>query len=337
MGFAMRSRFLTGATMLAVVTAAIAGNAAAQRLGRLAEIMKRSEQRGGHQPADPNMTPIAAPGDYRFSFVHGGLTREYLVHVPRSYRGAPTPVLMALHGGGGDADFQADDSKYKLISKSEQAGFIAVFPNGYSRFPSGILATWNAGACCGGAQKNNVDDVGFLREVIQRVERQANIDRNSLFVTGMSNGALMSWRMACEASDLVRGIAPVEGTDNTATCKPSRPVAVIEFHSLDDDHIPLNGGRGVSALTDTNFTSVSSTLAKWVQLDHANSSPRRVLTVPGGHCDLHAAKPGGAPLELCLTDTGGHSWPGGGTQQGHKQPSMAISANDLMWRFFSSL
>jgi len=62
-----------------------------------------------------------------------------------------------------------------------------------------------------------------------------------------------------------------------------------------------------------------------------------VLTVAGAHCDLHPAKPGGAPVELCVTATGGHSWPGGGTQQGRKQPSMAISANDLMWNFFSSL
>jgi polyhydroxybutyrate depolymerase len=337
MGLVMKSRFLIGAAMLAAVTVTIGGNGVAQRLGPLQQMMERAEQRRAHQPADPNMTAITAPGDYRFSFVHGGIAREYLVHVPRSYRGAPTPMLMALHGGGGDADFQADDSRYKLISKSEQAGFIAVFPNGYSRFPNGILATWNAGSCCGSAQKNNIDDVGFLREVIRRVERQAKVDSNRLFVTGMSNGALMSWRMACEASDLIRGIAPVEGTDNTANCKPARPVAVIEFHSLDDDHIPLNGGRGVSALTDTNFTSVPATQAKWVQLDHADATSKRVLAVPGGHCDLHSARPGGAPLELCLTETGGHSWPGGGTQQGRKQPSMAISANDLMWSFFSSL
>lgn len=323
--------------MLAAVTVTIGGTAAAQRLGRLQQIMQRAEQRRAQQPADPSSTAITAPGDYRFSFVHGGIRREYLVHVPRSYRGAPTPMLIALHGGGGDASFQADDSKYGLISKSEEAGFIAVFPNGYSRFPSGILATWNAGACCGAAQKNKVDDLGFLREVIQRVERQAKVDRNRVFVTGMSNGGLMSWRMACEAADLIRGIAPVEGTDNTAHCNPSRPVAVIEIHSLDDDHIPLNGGKGVSALTDTNFTSVAATQAKWVQLNHADSRAKRVLTVPGAHCDLHAAKPGGAPVELCLSDTGGHSWPGGGTQQGRKAPSMAISANDLMWNFFSSL
>lgn len=330
----MTSRFLVGVGVLAAVGGTLCGTAAAQQLG---QILQHAQKRRAKPPANPNMSPIRTPGDYRFSFVHDGITREYLVHVPASYRGAPTPMLVALHGGGGDADFQADDTKYRLISKSDAAGFIAVFPNGYSRFSSGILATWNAGACCGKAQENNVDDVGFLREVIQRVERQAKIDRNRVFMTGMSNGGLMSWRMACEASDLIRGIAPVEGTDNTLHCTPSRPVPVIEFHSLDDDHIPLNGGKGVSALTDTNFASVPATQAKWVQLNGAQPQSNRVLTVAGAHCDLHARKPGGAPVELCLTDSGGHSWPGGGAQQGRKQPSMAISANDLMWSFFSSL
>jgi len=326
----MKSRFLIGVALLSAVGATIGGTAAAQRLERIRELMRQPRA-----PSDPNPTPITMPGDYRFSFVHGGITREYLVHVPKSYRSKPTPMLVALHGGGGDADFQADDSKYKLISKSEAAGFIAVFPNGYSRFPSGILATWNAGACCGGAQKNEIDDVGFIREVIARVERQASIDPKRIFATGMSNGAMMSWRLACEAPE-IRAIAPVEGTDNTARCTPSRPVPVIQFHAADDPNVPFNGGIGVGP-SHTDFVSVPATQAKWVQLNRADPKAKRVLTVSGAHCDLHAAKAGGAPVELCLTDTGGHSWPGGGTQQGRKQPSMAISANDLTWSFFSSL
>ena len=324
--------------MLAIVGATIGGSAIAQRtraIGLLIEHARERQMKILHD--DPQMSPISAPGDYRFTFPFEGLAREYLVHVPKSYRGAPTPMLMALHGGGGDADFQADDTRYRLITQSEHDGFIAVFPNGYSSRESGILATWNAGACCGAAQNKNVDDVGFLREVIRRVEHQARVAKDRVFVTGMSNGALMSWRMACESADLVRGIAPVEGTDNTATCRPARPVAVIEFHSLDDDHIPFRGGRGVSALTDTNFASVPATQAKWTSLDRAVPQAKRVLSVAGAHCDLHAATADGAPVELCVTESGGHSWPGGGDQQGRKQPSTAISANDLMWKFFSSL
>ena len=333
----MKSRFLIGAALLCTVAATIGGAAAAQRGGQLRQVMEHARQIRAQQPADPNMTPIRTPGDYRFSFVHGGITREYRVHVPASYRpGRPTAMLIALHGGGGDAAFQANDSKYGLISKSEQGGFIAVFPNGYSRWPSGVLATWNAGKCCGPAQKNNVDDVGFIREVIHRMERQASIDARRIFATGMSNGAMMSWRLACEALE-IRAIAPVAGSDNTPACKPSRPVPIIEFHAFDDDHVPFNGGKGDLSVAQVDFVSVPSAQAKWVQIDRAQPKPSRVLTVAGAHCDLHRAGEGGAPVELCVTDTGGHSWPGGGTQQGRKQPSMAISANDLMWNFFSSL
>ncbi len=332
----MASRFRLGAAILAAVWTAIGVGAAAQQGGRLQDMLAREGERARWHEADSSPTPIRGPGDYRFSFVHDGLRREYLVHVPQSYRGNPTPMLIALHGGGGDADLQADDSRYGLISESEHSGFILVVPNGYSRLPGGILATWNAGTCCGPAVKRNIDDVGFIREVIRRVRAQARIDPRRIFATGMSNGAMMSWRLACEAGE-IRAIAPVAGTDNTPTCRPSRSVPVIEFHALDDDHVPFAGGRGDLSIAGTSFVSVPATQAKWIRIDRAEPSARRVLSVPGAWCDLHGATAGGAPVELCTTSTGGHSWPGGGTQQGRKEPSRAISADDLMWQFFSSL
>ncbi|HYX46662.1 MAG TPA: PHB depolymerase family esterase [Sphingomicrobium sp.] len=331
----MVSRPKVAAGTLAAVFLTIGGSALAQQASRWHQFIERARERRAHE-ADPKMTPIHGPGDYRFSFAHGGITREYLVHVPKSYRGAPSPMLIALHGGGGDSDFQADDSKYRIIGKSEQAGFIAVFPNGYSRWPSGILATWNAGTCCGPAAKDKIDDVGFIREMIHRVERQARIDPRRIFATGMSNGAMMSWRLACEAPE-IRAIAPVAGSDNTPSCTPQRPVPIIEFHALNDDHVPFNGGKGDLSVAQVDFVSVPATQAKWVRLNRADARANRVLSVSGAHCDLHRARAGGAPVELCVTDGGGHSWPGGGTQEGHKQPSRAISANDLMWHFFSSL
>lgn len=332
----MASRFWIGASVLAVIAVGIGSTAPAQdRRERIQQLMQRAQTKKA-QPSDPNETRITVPGTYRFNFVHGGLKRDYIVHVPAGLpKDRPAPMLLALHGGGGDMDFQADN--YGLKQKADQAGFIAVFPNGYSRFPSGILATWNAGTCCGKAVENSIDDVGFLKAVIERVSRQASVDRTRVYATGMSNGGLMSYRLACELPTMIRAIAPVAGTDNTAACKPSRPVPVIHFHAKDDSHVLFTGGSGPDALTKTNFTSVPVTIEKWVGINHAGSRAKRVLAVPGATCELHTAGPGGAPVKLCATDTGGHSWPGMPSRRANKSPSMAISANELMWEFFASL
>jgi polyhydroxybutyrate depolymerase len=332
----MGKRLWIGASMLACIAGAIAASAPAQdRLERIRQLRARAQGKAANR-SDPNETKITAPGTYRFSFVHGGLKREYIAYVPAGLpRDKPAPMLLAMHGGGGDMDFQADN--YGLKQKADQAGFIAVFPNGYSRFPSGILATWNAGACCGKAVEQKVDDVGFLKEVMLRVSRQANVDRSRIYATGMSNGGLMAYRLACELPHMVRAIAPVAGTDNSKLCNPSRPVPVIHFHAKDDSHILYTGGSGREALTKTDFVSVPATIEKWVELNRARRQPQRVLSVAGAYCDLHGAGPGGAPVKLCVTESGGHSWPGTPSRRSNKAPSMAISANQLMWDFFQSI
>src|SRR5690606_6936851 len=202
-----------------------------------------------------------------------------------------------------------------------------------------MLATWNAGNCCARARKEDVDDVGFLRAVIEDVKRRTRVDASRVYVIGMSNGAMMSYRMACEAADVIRGIMAVAGTDNTASCRPSRPVAVLHVHARDDELVLFGGGAGRSFRDEdmiTDFTSVPSTIGKWVRLNGADPVPRRVLGVAGAWCDLHEAGRGGAPVKLCVTETGGHSWPGGSKLRGGN-PSTAVRANDLMWEFFSSL
>ncbi len=331
-GMIVVSRFLVGGLVLATIVIGLGSAAPAQdRSSRIKALMERARDKRD-LPSDPNPTRITAPGTYRFHFTHGGIRRDYLVHVPTKAIGKPTPVLLAMHGGGGDMDYQAQN--YGLVEKSEQAGFIAVFPNGTSRFRSGILATWNAGACCGRAVEQKVDDVGFLKAVIARVATQVSIDRRRVYATGMSNGGLMSYRLACEAPGLVRAIAPVAGTDNTISCKPSRPVPVIHFHARDDSHVLLGGGSGPDALTKTNFTSVPATVAKWVALNKASPRARTVLSAPGAKCERHH---GAAPVELCVTEAGGHSWPGSQPRRANKAPSQAIDANDRMWDFFVSL
>lgn len=282
--------------------------------------------------------PIREPGDATFQFESGGHRRFYRVHVPRSYDPQhPAPLVVALHGGGGSMDYEADDANYGLVSASEQHGFVVAFPNGFSRLPNGRLATWNAGRCCGPARDRGVDDVGFIREMLAHLDRQLVLDPARTYATGMSNGAMMAFRLACEMPRRFAAIAAVAGTDNTERCEPAQPVSVLEIHARDDDHVPFEGGVGPKARRDavTEFTSVPATIERWVQHDHCSGTPQRVLEVPGAHCDAYTHCEGGTEVAACVTERGAHSWPGAQHWRSSEAPSQAISATEQMWRFFS--
>lgn len=331
-----------------VLSAALPYMTAAAEDGPLRSLLRdrvaaRIAQNVTPEPAErlPAGGRIPGPGRYEIHLQLDGRDRMALVHIPKSYDShRATPLVVAMHGGGGGAIFQADDSKYGLITKSEQAGFIAVFPNGVSEAGNGLLATWNAGKCCGKARDEQVDDVGFLRALVADIGKRANVAPRRVYAIGMSNGAMMAYRLACEAGDVFRAIMAVSGTDNTVTCAPRRPVPILHIHAHDDPLVLFDGGAGDKlrfgdAITD--FVSVPATVARWVKLDRANPEPRRVLSVAGAYCDLHDAATGGAPVELCVTETGGHSWPGGQETRAEESPSQAIRANELMWDFFSAL
>jgi polyhydroxybutyrate depolymerase len=302
--------------------------------------IKARQEKPAPESGPDALSRIDKPGDYTFSLPHDGLTRQYRMHVPRRYSAAtPAPLVLALHGGGGDMTYMATDKYYGLISKSEAEGFIVVFPNGYSKLRSGKFATWDAGTCCAAARDQKIDDVGFVRMVIRDVATQVHIDRNRIYATGMSNGGMMAYRLACEMADAFKAVASVAGTDNTLSCTPKAPISILHIHAKNDDHVLYDGGAGkqfrdMSRVSD--FSSVPATIAKWVRLNRCNPAPQRVLEVPGAVCDRYSECQGNVAVQLCVTETGGHSWPGGTKPRGDQPPSRAISANDVMWAFFTS-
>ena len=300
---------------------------------------QRQQPSVNSEPGASTPASLNRPGDHLFKMPHGGLTRLYRVHVPASYNpDRPAPLLVALHGGGGNMDLQADDSRYGLITLSERKGLVVVFPNGYSKLQSGKLGTWNAGNCCGGARDAAVDDIGFIRQVVDHITSQMSIDRQRIFATGMSNGAMMSYRLACEMSDVFRAIAAVAGTDNTRVCRPANPVSVLHIHARDDRHVLFGGGAGpdsVNRAAVTDYVSVPGTISKWAQFNGCTAPPQRILDLPGAYCERYAPCAGGAQVQLCVTESGGHSWPGGQKFRGDQPPSNAISAVDVMWDFFN--
>ena len=210
------------------------------------------------------------PGDSIRSLQVGSLKRSYRVHLPPQYDGSkPTPVVLAFHGGASNA---AQMVRFcGLSDKADEAGFICVYPNGTGRM-HGVF-TWNGGNCCGYAKQNQIDNVAFVRALLGDLHQVAAVDRKRVFATGMSNGAIFSYRLASEMADQIAAIAPVAGSMGTETCNPTRPVPVIHFHGTDDDFCPFEGGRGRKSVSGTNHFSVEHTIRAWIAADGCPTEP----------------------------------------------------------------
>ena len=153
-------------------------------------------------------TPYA--GDYEVSLDFGGRQRPYLVFVPKVIKyGGTMPLVIVLHGGGGHA--ASAIMRSRMNEAAEKKGFIAVYPNGTGRLKLKLL-TWNMGPCCGYAAREQVDDVGFIRALINWLEANRPVTPGAVFVAGMSNGAMLCHRLGCELAEKISAIAPVAGS-----------------------------------------------------------------------------------------------------------------------------
>lgn len=275
------------------------------------------------------------PGEIRTIGV-GGLNRSYVVHAPNGHDlTRPMPVVLALHGATMNGPMMAWFSG--LNSKADEAGFIAVYPNGTGSRSS---FTWNGGNCCGSAVQNNVDDVAFIGAVLDDLMRIYSIDPGRTYATGMSNGAIMSYRLASELSDRIAAIAPVSGSLGTEICELKRPVSVLHFHGTRDEFIPFSGGRGDKSISGTNFRPVEDSIRAWVAANGCAETPKIDVLSEGSDGlrvtrRTYEAGLEGAEVALVVVEGGGHTWPG------RKSPgpvlgksTLNVSANDLMWDFF---
>jgi polyhydroxybutyrate depolymerase len=261
-------------------------------------------------------------------------TRTFRVHLPRSYDPAsPTPLVLMFHGGGGGG-LQFEQASSRMDPVADREGFVAVYPDG-----TGVLKTWNGGGCCGYALENGVDDVGFVGALLDHLEASLCIDRRRIFASGMSNGAILTHRLACELSQRIAAIAPVAGSDNTAACSPRRPVPILEIHGTADGHVPWQGGEGCGP-AKVSFTSVPRTVERWRTRNACSGSATQTYFRQGdGHCE--ATRGCAADVILCAIEGGGHNWPGGEPPAGLVEcpdngfQSSTFAASEVVWAFFA--
>lgn len=271
------------------------------------------EPPGGCMPA----TPFPAPMEEHV-LVHDDLQRDYVVYVPPGYDHAtPTPLVLAFHGYANSPAQQEQWSS--LGEKAAAAGFVLVYPSG-----TGLVSGWNGGDCCG----SMVDDVGFVRALIDRLEADLCIDPARVYATGFSNGGFLSHRLACELSDRIAAIASVAGVMGIDGCAPTRPMPVLHMHGTGDFVVPYDGSVVLG------FESVAETIAGWVERDGCKGEPVVSYVQDEVTCERYEACDAGAEVELCTIEGGGHTWPGGADIFGAGPTTQSLDANDRLWDFF---
>lgn len=275
------------------------------------------------------LVQIAAYSQYD-SIYFDGIYRTYQLHLPIDYdENEALPLIIAMHGGFGSGPQLELQSQLSI--KSDEENFIVVYPEGVKSLLN--IRTWNAGECCGFASNNDIDDVGFIDALLDSLSDMYNVDSLRIYATGMSNGAFMSYRLACELSHRIAAIAPVAGSMTVTDCLAENQVPIIHFHSYLDSNVPFEGGYGDGFSNHYNppldsIFNVWSAINNCVNTNDTIFNDIEYARIVWDNCDCNTS------IEYYLTQDGGHSWPGGVESEFGDPVSEYINANDLMWSFF---
>jgi polyhydroxybutyrate depolymerase len=275
------------------------------------------------------------PGDHSRSLMMGEKQRLYLVHVPKGYDPKkPVPVVLALHGAAMNGPMMVWFSG--LNKTSEEGNFVVVYPSGTG---TGPFLTWNAGGFKGKMAEGRADDVAFIGKLLDDLGTVINVDAKRVYACGMSNGAMMCYRLAAEMSDRIAAIASVAGTIAIETSNPTRPVPVIHFHGTKDQFVPFEMPQE-KRRSFMRLKSVQDSIQTWVKLDGCDDEPKTdVLSKDDDEMKVtrntYGGGKDGSEVVLVIIEGGGHTWPG-------QQPpvtfigkaTLNVSANDLIWEFF---
>lgn len=254
---------------------------------------------GAPTPSACGSSSMLAAGETTQTIQVGSVTRSYILHVPPGYDGqAPVPLVLDFHPILSNATYERGASGYAALS--DQQGFIVAFPEG-------IDAAWNIGPCC--TTSRTVDDVGFARALVDKLESQGCIDPKRVYAVGYSMGGGMSHMLACNAADVFAAVAPAAFDlldESEEPCHPARPITEITFRGTADPIVPYAGGasRPPNGLNVTiHFLGAVGTFQKWANLDGCTGSPS---AADASGCQTYSQCQAGVEVTLCTAQGGGH-------------------------------
>lgn len=259
----------------------------------------------------------------------GRSERSYDVYLPANAGAQKLPLIIALHGGLGNASRMAEMTNLNQIADS--GPFVVAYPDGTGGFRPIMKdkRTWNAGTCCGIAVKRGIDDISFISLMIYQIANKYPVDPDKVYVTGISNGAMLAYRLACEIPDKISGIIPVAGTLAIDECPAGNNIPVLHIHGDADKNVPFQGGQGAKSLAGVSHRSVPDTVSIMTESRNCDAP---VIEDHATYTEQYYQCESGAPFKLVVIKGGGHSWPGGG-RQSSAHNTTDYSASKETWLF----
>jgi len=299
------------------------------------------------EPTIPIPTTITlSPGNHNLSMTVDGLERTYILHVPPAASN-PLPLIIVLHGTYGTGRKMQFGLGFDPYADSR--GFYVAYPDAYQNPGERETARWNDGRGTLESSYGGIDDVKFILSMVDDIAAQVPLDKSRVFVTGASNGGMMTYRLGCETSGIFAGIAPVIGNIPEpifVSCSPSAPLSFLAINGDSDPFIPFYGGE-VCGDTPSIFCeggwvkSQPESLGKFTAANGCVESPQ-VQTLPTVVEDgtfieeqVYANCTSGAQVKAYIVRNGGHTWPPRESQvESGGQTTGNLEATPLIVDFF---
>jgi polyhydroxybutyrate depolymerase len=291
------------------------------------------------------------PGEHgkeiRHKLVYKGLNRTFKLYLPSSYHGeSKLPLVIALHGRGATGESMILITRKGFNILADRDRFIVMYPDA-------VELNWNDGRsdeeAGDRAHRENIDDVGFISVLIDLMINDYNADPKRIYVTGISNGAIMSYRLACELAVKIAAIAPVDGNipyTLVKECRENRPVSVLAINNMNDPVVPFEGGEIYTHFRVKlgKVLSTDNSVYFWVKRNGCSPEPSLKELDDrdpndGTRVSVKTYQNGSEGTEVILyaIEGGGHTWPGGFQYLPERiigKTSREIDASEIIWSFF---